>query len=71
MQEVSLEEAVTRLPQLIAEVNEGEDIVLTQNSQPVARLVAVTPSPSRPRREAGTAKGLILYIAEDFDAPLV
>jgi prevent-host-death family protein len=70
MHHISLEDASLRLPQLISEVNDGEDVVLTQASQPVARLVPISPVPQRrARRQAGTAKGMG-YMTADFDAPL-
>ncbi len=70
MHQISLDEAITRLPQLVAEANRGEDVVLTQDSRPVARLVALAPaSQHRPRRKAGTAKGMGCMTA-DFDAPI-
>ena len=70
MYQVSVEEAITRLPQLIAEANGGEEVILTQNSQPVARLVAVEAAPlPRPRRPFGIAKGMG-YMTADFEAPL-
>ena len=68
MHQISIEDAAGRLPQLIAEAGKGEDVVLMQNNQPVARLVPVAPDLSRPRREPGSARGIILHIADDFDA---
>jgi prevent-host-death family protein len=68
MTQVTLEEARIQLPKLIEAANRGEEVIITQDSQPVAKLV---PLPHvRGRREPGSAKGLILYMAEDFDAPL-
>lgn len=68
MHQISLEDAAARLPQLVAEAGNGEDVILMQNNQPVARLVPVAPTVSRPRREPGSARGIILHIADDFDA---
>ena len=70
MHQVSLEDAIARLPQLVTEANNGEDIILTLNNQPVARLVGLGPAPPQSvRRQAGTAKGMG-YMAADFDAPI-
>lgn len=66
MYQVTLEEAATRLPELIREASGGGEVVLTQNNHPVARLIAVTQE--RPRARRGSAKGQILFIADDFDA---
>ena len=63
---VSLYDAKTRLSALVEEAAEGEDIVITKNGIPKAKLVrfpsaGVTRSP---------AKALELtHIADDFDAP--
>jgi len=67
MQQVTLEDAEKQLPLLIEAVRGGEEIVITRDKEPVARLVAVRPE--KPRRKPGSAKGLI-HMAEDFDAPL-
>jgi antitoxin (DNA-binding transcriptional repressor) of toxin-antitoxin stability system len=42
--------------------------VITRNSEPVAKLVAAATPP--PLRQPGLLKDKILYMAEDFDAPL-
>jgi prevent-host-death family protein len=68
---VSVNDAQSRLMELIQQVSSGEEIVLTENDQPVARLVApVTPDTPPKSRQLGTMKGTILYMAPDFDAPL-
>lgn len=68
MHQISIEDAAGRLSQLVAEAGNGEDVVLMQNNQPVARLVPVVPAILRPPREPGSARGIILHIADDFDA---
>jgi prevent-host-death family protein len=65
MYQVTLEEAATRLPELVREASGGGEVVLTQNNHPVAKLIAV--SQERPHARRGSAKGKILHIAEDFD----
>ncbi len=71
MTQVTLEEAGTQLSQLIRAAREGEEVVITQDSQPVARLVPVpeTESEGRPRPRFGSGKGLF-RMSPDFDAPL-
>jgi prevent-host-death family protein len=66
MYQVTLEEAATRLPELVREASGGGEVVLTQNNHPVAKLIAVPHD--RPRARRGSAKGQILHIADDFDA---
>jgi prevent-host-death family protein len=68
MTTVSIQEAQAKLSELIHQLMPGEEVVITENNQPVARLTAATPS--RPVRKLGTLKGTVLYMAPDFDAPL-
>ena len=69
MPTVTIEEAQNKLTELIHRLTPGEEVVITENDQPVARLVAATP-PQRKPRQPGTLKGTVLYMAPDFDAPL-
>ena len=69
MPTVTIEEAQNKLTELIHRMTPGEEVVITENDQPVARLVATAP-PERKPRQAGTLKGTVLYMAPDFDAPL-
>lgn len=55
------------LPELIEEVQQGGEVILTRDDQPVAKLVGYPRD--RPSPRFGSAKGLIT-IADDFDAPL-
>lgn len=63
---VPLNEAKTRLSELIRRVEAGEEIVIRRGRTPVARLIA-----ERPARIAapGAMRGRI-QLAADFDAPL-
>lgn len=66
---MTVEEAQSRLKELIDQLAPGEEIVLTENQQRVARLVGERPA--RPPRPApGLGKGSILFMAPDFDEPL-
>lgn len=56
------------LAQILKRARQGEDIIVVENGQPVARLVLLN-TEAGTRRVPGTAKGQI-WIAEDFDAPL-
>lgn len=68
MKQVTIHYAKTHLSRLIREALEGEEIVIAKGRQPVVKLVAVPDM--RRRREIGTDQDLIVYMAEDFDAPL-
>jgi antitoxin (DNA-binding transcriptional repressor) of toxin-antitoxin stability system len=69
MPTVTLEEAQTRLAQLIEGLRPGEVVTITRDRKPIARLSGAATPLSTPRR-LGTLKGTVLYLAPDFDAPL-
>ena len=60
---VSIDEAQTKLAELIRQLTPGEEIIITENRQPVAKLV----SQARPlqRRQPGRCKGMITILVED------
>ena len=64
---VNVYAAKTNLSQLLDRAARGEEVVITRNGRPVAKLVPATP-PRKPR-ELGTLKGRI-RLRKDFDAPL-
>jgi antitoxin (DNA-binding transcriptional repressor) of toxin-antitoxin stability system len=68
MRTLNLDDAQARLREVVTALQPGEEIVLTDNGQPLARLVR-TERTSWPCK-AGSAKDKILWIAPDFDAPL-
>jgi antitoxin (DNA-binding transcriptional repressor) of toxin-antitoxin stability system len=67
MHRVDVEEAKAALDDLVAEALRGEEVVLTRDEQPIARLVPL--AEMRPRPRFGSARGLI-RIAADFEMPL-
>jgi antitoxin (DNA-binding transcriptional repressor) of toxin-antitoxin stability system len=69
MSTVTLEDAQSRLPELIEKLHPEEEIVIMRDEKPVARIVA-EPKTERPPRRPGTLKGTVLYMAPDFDAPM-
>lgn len=68
MHEVNIHEAKSRLSRLIREALEGEEVIIKKGDKPVVRL-EVLPE-ARPGRRLGGAAGLVLWMAEGFDAPL-
>jgi antitoxin (DNA-binding transcriptional repressor) of toxin-antitoxin stability system len=66
---ITVEEAQRRLPELIATTIPGEELLILQDDRIVARFVTEPRRDGAPRRP-GSAKESILYMAEDFDAPL-
>jgi len=47
----------------------GEELIITRENEPVARLIREAQRSREPRKPGG-AKDTILYMADDFDAPL-
>jgi antitoxin (DNA-binding transcriptional repressor) of toxin-antitoxin stability system len=64
----NIHEAKTRLSQLIQSALNGREVIIAKGNKPVVRL-EVLPD-ARKARKIGSAKGLILFMADDFDAPL-
>jgi prevent-host-death family protein len=63
MSTVTLEEARLHLKELIERLAPGEEVVITQNDEPVAKLIS-----SRPRhqqRQPGNCKGMLTIISDD------
>lgn len=62
----NVHEAKTQLSRLLAQVAEGDEVVIAKAGEPVARLVPVRKT-GKP--ELGFMQGKA-FIADDFDAPL-
>jgi len=67
---ISVEDAQHALKELIRGLAPGDEIVITDDQRPVAKLVSETPPPKPPRPGPGLCRGMITFIAPDFDAPL-
>ena len=68
---ITIDEAQANLRDLIHQLAPGQEVVITENQQPVAKLVSEQPRPAKPSRPGpGLCKGMITYMAADFDAPL-
>lgn len=66
MTQVTVHEAKTRLSQLIAEAENGGEVVIARGKVPAVRLVPVKP---RGKRKPGVLKGLI-EVDDSAFAPL-
>ena len=64
MQTVTLEEAWARLGDLIAGLRPGEEVLITRDDSPVARLVGEPSRPPKPR-QPGSAIGQLVILRED------
>jgi len=69
MSSLTVQEAQAKLSELIHNLKPGDEVVITDNDEPVARLVAAEHRPQTARRP-GTLRGTVTYMAPDFDAPL-
>ena len=64
MSTVTVEEAQAKLPELIDKLVPGEEVIITRNEPPVAKLVGQQ-RPIRKPRQPGSAKGKLVILAED------
>ena len=64
MATVNVHEAKTHLSRLLAQVEEGEEVIIARNGKPVARLVSCT---RRGRPQFGSWKGRITIDDSFFD----
>jgi prevent-host-death family protein len=69
---IPLEEAKTKLHELCARARQGEDVVLTENGEPVGRLGPIepmTPVEMKGKRPLGLHAGQVI-VHDNFDDPL-
>jgi prevent-host-death family protein len=64
MPTVTIEEAQAKLQELIDGLAPGEEVVITRNQQPVAKLVGQQRLVRKPR-QPGSAKGKLIILTED------
>jgi len=69
MQTVTLEEAQAQLATLIAQIGSGENVVITRDDKPIAKLIPAEAQTAKPRPQFGSAKGMFT-LAPDFDDPI-
>lgn len=67
MTQVTIHEAKTHLSRLIKKVMRGEEVVIANRNQPVARLVSE--KPNKRTNAIGTLRGIIRYEAPDCWEP--
>lgn len=60
---LTLEEAQAKLPELIAALAPGEEVVITQEAEPVAKLHRSARAQRRP--QFGNCRGMLRVVAED------
>ena len=70
MYQVDIIEAKEKLLELIEAAMRGEEIEITQDNQPVVKLVGIPPgNKKRWPSKAGSAKGMV-WMSDDFDEPV-
>ncbi len=66
---VSISEAQSQLQGLLALTRNGDEIIIVENSEPLARLVPIEKPKEQKQRIAGLGKGTML-MSDDFDDEL-
>ncbi len=66
--QVNIHEAKTNLSKLIRLAEAGEEVIIARDDVPVVKLVAL--EVALQPRQLGIAEGFVIYMADDFDAPL-
>ena len=66
---ITLEEAQAKLKDLVHQLEPGDEIIITENQQTVAKIVSEGVKPGK-RPPPGLGKGSILFMAPGFDEPL-
>ena len=61
---MALEDFKVTLPELLDSLTPGDEVILTRNRQPVAKLVS-EPAKHRQPRKAGNCIGMIRIVADD------
>jgi prevent-host-death family protein len=69
VQTMNVHAAKTHFSRLVDRAAAGEEIIIAKAGKPVAKLVPLTPSSKRPKRQLGVLAG-VAAIPADFDAPL-
>jgi antitoxin (DNA-binding transcriptional repressor) of toxin-antitoxin stability system len=67
MQQIDIVDAKTQIESLLQFALQGEEVIITQNNQPILKLIQFL-QPTK-RRQRGSAKGQI-WMSPDFDEPL-
>ena len=61
---VSIEEAQAKLSEIIGTLGPGEEVVITKDDRPVAKLVSQQKA-ARRSPQSGSAKGMVIINVED------
>jgi antitoxin (DNA-binding transcriptional repressor) of toxin-antitoxin stability system len=65
MGQITLDQAQEQLPMIVGRLAPNEELVITSNNMPVARLVGVQRPQKPKRRRLGTSIGKLTIVSED------
>lgn len=58
---IGIDEARTKLKDIIAQLGPDDEVVITENSRPIARLIA----PHKAQPQFGSCKGMLTIVQDD------
>jgi antitoxin (DNA-binding transcriptional repressor) of toxin-antitoxin stability system len=64
MNTVTIEEAQAKPPEIVEKLPPGEEVLITRNDQPVAKLVGQAQTLRKPR-QPGTCRGILMIVSDD------
>ncbi len=71
MSQVMLEEFDDELADLVEQARAGEEVVIVSDNIPIAKIVPLPQGKGEERKPGfGSGKYALIYMADDFDAPL-
>ena len=70
MRTITLDEASSNLPKVLAELEAGSEVIISRDDKPVARLVRLAEEPPKRRRPVGETRGPRFHIPDEAFAPL-
>lgn len=70
MATISIEDAQEKLAELIRSMSPGDEVIITANDHPVAKLTPTQDVSAPMPRQPGTLRGTVLHYAADFNASL-
>ena len=66
---LSINDVQSQLPGLLARAKDGDEIIIEENGEPLAKISPLQKISKRTKRTAGLGKGTI-WISDDFDDEL-
>jgi antitoxin (DNA-binding transcriptional repressor) of toxin-antitoxin stability system len=60
---MTIPEAQANLPEIVENLKPGEEVILTRNEQPIAKLIPI--STAKPHPVFGSSRGKLTIVTED------